>query len=232
VKIAVLKELASGESRVSASPETVKKFVALGADMAIEKGAGESAAVADSDYQDMGATIGTRAAVLKDADIVLGVQGPDPQSLKGIKKGAWLVASLNPFGERKRVDDYAKLGIDALAMEFMPRITRAQSMDILSSQSNLAGYKAVLLAANEYGRVFPMMMTAAGTVSAARCFVMGVGVAGLQAIARRGVLARRSARPMCAAPPRSRSSRLARNRSSSNPSKVSRARAPAAMPPK
>tara|TARA_R110001606_G_scaffold94125_2_gene208845 strand:+ start:24478 stop:25608 length:1131 start_codon:yes stop_codon:yes gene_type:complete len=183
VKIAVLKELADGEARVSASPETVKKFIALGANMAVEKGAGESAAVADTDYQDMGATIGTRAAVLKDADIVLAVQGPSPQSLKGIKKGAWLVASLNPFGERERVDAYAKLGIDALAMEFMPRITRAQSMDILSSQSNLSGYKAVLLAANEYGRVFPMMMTAAGTVSAARCFIMGVGVAGLQAIA-------------------------------------------------
>jgi NAD(P) transhydrogenase subunit alpha len=183
VKIAVLKELADGEARVAASPETVKKFIALGATMAVEKGAGESAAVADTDYQDMGATIGTRAAVLKDADIVLAVQGPSPQSLKGIKKGAWLVASLNPFGERERVDAYAKLGIDALAMEFMPRITRAQSMDILSSQSNLSGYKAVLLAANEYGRVFPMMMTAAGTVSAARCFVMGVGVAGLQAIA-------------------------------------------------
>ncbi len=183
MKIAVLKELADGEARVSASPETVKKFIALGATMAVEKGAGESAAVADTDYQDMGATIATREAVLQDADIILAVQGPDPQSIKGIKKGAWLVASLNPFGERERVDAYAKLGIDALAMEFMPRITRAQSMDILSSQSNLSGYKAVLLAANEYGRVFPMMMTAAGTVSAARCFVMGVGVAGLQAIA-------------------------------------------------
>ncbi|WP_417621129.1 Re/Si-specific NAD(P)(+) transhydrogenase subunit alpha [Parasphingorhabdus sp.] len=183
MKIAVLKELAEGEARVSASPETVKKFIALGATMAVEKGAGESAAVADTDYTDMGATIGTRAAVLKDADIVLAVQGPDPQSLKGMKKGAWLVASLNPFGERERVDAYAKLGIDALAMEFMPRITRAQSMDILSSQSNLSGYKAVIEAASEYGRAFPMMMTAAGTVSAARCFIMGVGVAGLQAIA-------------------------------------------------
>ena len=131
----------------------------------------------------MGATIATRQAVLKDADIVLAVQGPDPETLKGIKKGAWLVASLNPFGERERVDAYAKLGIDALAMEFMPRITRAQSMDILSSQSNLAGYKSVLEAAAHYGRVFPMMMTAAGTVSAARSFIMGVGVAGLQAIA-------------------------------------------------
>ncbi len=183
MKIAVLKELADGERRVSASPETVKKFTALGATMAVEKGAGLSASVTDADYEAEGASTGTRAATLKDADIVLGVQGPDPKSLKGMKKGAWLVASLNPFGERKRVDEYAKLGIDALAMEFMPRITRAQSMDILSSQSNLSGYKAVLEAGSHYGRAFPMMMTAAGTVSAARCFIMGVGVAGLQAIA-------------------------------------------------
>lgn len=183
MKIAVLKELADGEKRVSASPETVKKFINLGATMAVEKGAGDSASVSDSDYKDAGATLGSRTATIKDADIVLGVQGPDPKSLKGMKKGAWLVASLNPFGERKRVDAYAKLGIDALAMEFMPRITRAQSMDILSSQSNLSGYKAVLEAASHYGRAFPLMMTAAGTVSAAKCFVMGVGVAGLQAIA-------------------------------------------------
>ncbi|GAA0479460.1 Re/Si-specific NAD(P)(+) transhydrogenase subunit alpha [Parasphingorhabdus litoris] len=183
MKIAVLKELASGEQRVSASPETVKKFTGLGATMAVEKGAGQSAAIADADYEAVGASVGTRAAVLKDADIVLGVQGPEPKSLKGIKRGAWLVASLNPFGERERVDEYAGLGIDALAMEFMPRITRAQSMDILSSQSNLSGYKAVIEAASHYGRAFPMMMTAAGTVSAAKCFVMGVGVAGLQAIA-------------------------------------------------
>lgn len=183
MKIAVLKELADGEQRVSASPETVKKFIALGASLAVEKGAGLSASVTDADYEAEGASVGTRAAVLKDADIVLGVQGPEPKSLKGMKKGAWLVASLNPFGERARVDQYAGLGIDALAMEFMPRITRAQSMDILSSQSNLSGYKAVLEAGSHYGRAFPMMMTAAGTVSAAKCFVMGVGVAGLQAIA-------------------------------------------------
>ncbi|SIN59653.1 NAD(P) transhydrogenase subunit alpha [Parasphingorhabdus marina DSM 22363] len=183
MKIAVLKELAEGELRVGATPETVKKFVALGASMAVEKGAGTGASIADSDYEDMGATTGSRAEIIKDADILLGVQGPEPASLKGIKKGAWLVASLNPFGERARVDEYAKLDIDALAMEFMPRITRAQSMDILSSQSNLSGYKAVILAAAEYGRAFPMMMTAAGTVSAAKCFVMGVGVAGLQSIA-------------------------------------------------
>ena len=183
MKIAVLKEQASGECRVAATPETVKKFVALGATLAVEVGAGATASIADQAYTDAGATLGDRASVLADADIVLGVAGPDPQSLTGIKSGAWLVAGLNPFGERERVDAYAALGVEALAMEFMPRITRAQSMDILSSQSNLAGYKAVLDAAGEYGRAFPMMMTAAGTVSAAKVFVMGVGVAGLQAIA-------------------------------------------------
>ena len=183
MKIVVLKEQAEGERRVSASPETVKKFIGLGATLAVEQGAGESASVADADYAAAGATIGSRADVLKDADIVLGVQGPSVESLNGVKAGALLVAGLNPFGERARVDAYAAAGLEALAMEFMPRITRAQSMDILSSQSNLAGYKAVLDAAAEYGRAFPMMMTAAGTVSAARAFIMGVGVAGLQAIA-------------------------------------------------
>ena len=183
MKIAVLKEHADGEKRVAATPETVRKFVGLGATVAVEIGAGAGATIDDAAYAEAGATVGERAAVLEDADILLGVQGPDPASLNGVKSGAWLVAGLNPFGERARVDAYAKLGLEALAMEFMPRITRAQSMDILSSQSNLAGYKAVLDAAAEYGRAFPMMMTAAGTVSAARVFVMGVGVAGLQAIA-------------------------------------------------
>ncbi|SNS78500.1 NAD(P) transhydrogenase subunit alpha [Sphingomonas laterariae] len=183
VKIAVLKETAAGEPRVAATPETVKKFASLGATLAVEAGAGIGANIADADYAVAGATVGDRASVLKDADILLGVQGPDPASLAGVKPGAWLAAGLNPFGERARIDDYAKLNIDALAMEFMPRITRAQSMDILSSQSNLAGYKAVVDAASVYGRAFPMMMTAAGTVSAARAFIMGVGVAGLQAIA-------------------------------------------------
>lgn len=183
MKIAVLKETAAGERRVSATPETVKKFAALGASVAVEAGAGEAARYSDQGYADAGARVADRAAVLGDADIVLGVQGPDPDALPGLKPGAWIVAGLNPFGERERVDRYAALGAEALAMEFMPRITRAQSMDILSSQANLAGYKAVLDAAAEYGRAFPMMMTAAGTVSAARVFVMGVGVAGLQAIA-------------------------------------------------
>lgn len=183
MKIAILKEQAGGERRVAATPETVKKFRALGADIAVEAGAGLTASIADSDYIAAGATVGDRVATLSGADIILGVQGPDPASLSGITPGAWVVAGLNPFGERDRVDAYAAAGLEALAMEFMPRITRAQSMDILSSQSNLSGYKAVLDAAYEYGRAFPMMMTAAGTVSAAKAFIMGVGVAGLQAIA-------------------------------------------------
>ncbi|MFV0624852.1 Re/Si-specific NAD(P)(+) transhydrogenase subunit alpha [Sphingomonas sp. ac-8] len=183
MKIAVPSETAAGEPRVAATPETVKKFVQLGADVAVQAGAGAAASYDDSAYAAAGATLGSRAEVLTGADVVLGVQGPTPESLAGIQRGAWLVAGLNPFGERARVDAYAALGIDALAMEWMPRITRAQSMDILSSQSNLAGYKAVIDAAAAYGRAFPMMMTAAGTVSAARVFVMGVGVAGLQAIA-------------------------------------------------
>jgi len=183
MKIAVLREGAPGEKRVAASPETVRKFIALGAEVAVESGAGEQASVADADYAAAGATVGPRAQVLSGAGIILCVQGPDPASLAGASAGTLLVGGLNPFGERARVDAYAAAGLEALAMEFMPRITRAQSMDILSSQSNLAGYKAVLDAAAEYGRAFPMMMTAAGTVSAARVFVMGVGVAGLQAIA-------------------------------------------------
>lgn len=183
VKIAVLKETAAGETRVAASPETVKKFTGLGAEVWIETGSGVSASIGDAEYAAAGATIGTSAEVVKGADIVLGVQGPDVKVLAGAAKGAWIVAGLDPFGQRARIDDYAKAGVEALAMEFMPRITRAQSMDILSSQSNLSGYKAVIDAAGTYGRAFPMMMTAAGTVSAARVFIMGVGVAGLQAIA-------------------------------------------------
>ncbi|PTQ12321.1 NAD(P)(+) transhydrogenase (Re/Si-specific) subunit alpha [Sphingomonas oleivorans] len=183
MKIAVLREAAAGERRVAATPETVKKLTALGAQLAVETGAGLTASISDKGYAEAGATVADRAATLAGADIILGVQGPDPETLAGAKPGAWLVAALNPFGERARVEAYAAAGLEALAMEFMPRITRAQSMDILSSQSNLAGYKAVLDAASEYGRAFPMMMTAAGTVSAARVFIMGVGVAGLQAIA-------------------------------------------------
>jgi len=183
MKIAVLKETADGERRVSATPETVKKFIALGASLAVESGAGAEASIADSDYVAAGAVIGERHAVLSGAEAVLGVQGPDVADLGAVAPNALVVGALDPFRQGERVRAYGAAGLQALAMEWMPRITRAQSMDILSSQANLAGYKAVLDAAAEYGRAFPMMMTAAGTVAAAKLFVMGVGVAGLQAIA-------------------------------------------------
>ena len=183
VKIAILKERASGETRVAATPETVKKFASLGCDVAVETGAGETASCPDAAYAEAGASLGDAAATVKDADIVLGIQAPDVALLQGARPGAWVAALFDPFTRRDVVDAYAGAGYEALSMEFMPRITRAQSMDVLSSQSNLAGYKAVLAAADAYGRAFPMMMTAAGTVQAARAFIMGVGVAGLQAIA-------------------------------------------------
>jgi NAD(P) transhydrogenase subunit alpha len=182
MKIAVLKE-GAGETRCAAIPETVKKFAALGAEIAVERGAGEGASIADSEFEAAGAKLGSRTDVLKGAGIVLVINGPDVDTLKGVEKGALLVGALDPLRRRETVDAYAASGLDALAMEWMPRITRAQSMDILSSQSNLAGYKAVVDAAAAYGRAYPMMMTAAGTISPAKVFVMGVGVAGLQAIA-------------------------------------------------
>ena len=182
MKIAVLKE-AAGETRCAAIPETVKKFVALGAEVAVERGAGQGASISDADFEAAGATVGSRKDVLKSAGIILCINGPEAGELAGAEKGALLVGALDPAGRRDAIDGYAAAGLDALAMEWMPRITRAQSMDVLSSQSNLAGYKAVVDAANAYGRAFPMMMTAAGTVSPAKVFVMGVGVAGLQAIA-------------------------------------------------
>jgi NAD(P) transhydrogenase subunit alpha len=183
VKIAILKERAPGETRVAATPETAKKFAALGLTVAVEAGAGAIASITDAAYAEAGVTVGSAAATVKDADIVLGIQAPAVALLKGAKPGAWVAALFDPFANRAVVDAYAAAGFEALSMEFMPRITRAQSMDVLSSQSNLAGYKAVLAAAHVYGRAFPMMMTAAGTVQAARAFIMGVGVAGLQAIA-------------------------------------------------
>ena len=182
MKIAVLRE-AAGETRVAAIPETAKKFIALGAEVAVESGAGESAGIADAEFKAAGAAVAGRAAALKGAGIILCIAGPDPATLKGAQPGALLVGALDPSRRAAEIAAYAKAGLDPLAMEKMPRITRAQSMDILSSQSNLAGYKAVVDAASLYGRAFPMMMTAAGTVSAAKVFVMGVGVAGLQAIA-------------------------------------------------
>jgi len=183
VKIAVVRETAAGETRVAATPETVKKFIGLGADLAVETGAGESASISDADYEAAGATVAPLAKVLEGADIILAINGPDPASLNDAGAGTLLVGALDPARQRETIDGYASAGLEAMAMEWMPRITRAQSMDILSSQSNLAGYKAVVDGAAAYGRAFPMMMTAAGTITAARVFVMGVGVAGLQAIA-------------------------------------------------
>ncbi|TWB48896.1 Re/Si-specific NAD(P)(+) transhydrogenase subunit alpha [Nitrospirillum viridazoti] len=184
MKIGVLKERRPGELRVAASPETVRKFVGLGFDVTIETGAGVGAAITDDAFAAAGATIAPDAAsTLADADVVLKVQRPEPEELALIKRGAKLAAILSPYGDAERVKSYADAGVDAFAMEFIPRITRAQSMDVLSSQANLAGYRAVLDAAYEFGRAFPMMMTAAGTVPPARAFIMGVGVAGLQAIA-------------------------------------------------
>lgn len=183
MKIAVLSETAAGETRVAAIPETVTKFAALGAEVAVERGAGRGAAIADEEFAAAGASLGDRAEVLAGADVILCVTGPDADGLAGARSGALLIGALDPFRRREAVGAYAAAGLDALAMEWMPRITRAQSMDVLSSQSNLSGYKAVIDAAAAFGRAFPMMMTAAGTISPARVFVMGVGVAGLQAIA-------------------------------------------------
>ncbi|MFN4312525.1 MAG: Re/Si-specific NAD(P)(+) transhydrogenase subunit alpha [Ferrovibrio sp.] len=189
MKIAIPKERRPGEKRVAASPETVKKFVGLGCSVVIESGAGLAADILDEHYTAMGAQIAPDAkAALADADMVLKVQRPmtaaeGNDELALLKKGAILVAGLQALQQREQAKAYAAAGVTAFAMELMPRITRAQSMDILSSQSNLAGYKSVLDAAAHFGRAFPMMMTSAGTIAPARVFVMGVGVAGLQAIA-------------------------------------------------
>lgn len=183
MKIAVLAERADGERRVSATPETVRKLGALGIAVAVEAGAGRGASIPDDAYVAAGAQVGDRASALAGADAVFCVVGPAPDTLAGAEPGAVLIGMLDPFRRGHDIAAYAVAGVEAFAMEWVPRITRAQGMDVLSSQSNLAGYKAVLDAAAEYGRAFPMMMTAAGTVSAARVFVMGVGVAGLQAIA-------------------------------------------------
>jgi NAD(P) transhydrogenase subunit alpha len=184
MKVAVLKERREGETRVAASPEVVGKLIGLGFELSVEKGAGAAASYTDDAYKQAGATIAADlAAALKGADVVLKVQSPEAAELSKMGKNTILVASLNALTDATGMAALAKAGVTAFAMELMPRITRAQSMDILSSQSNLAGYKAVLDAAAEYGRAFPMMMTAAGTVAPAKAFIMGVGVAGLQAIA-------------------------------------------------
>ena len=184
MKLAIPKERLDGETRVAASPETVKKLTALGLEVIVETGAGEQASIADQVYAEAGAAIAQSAAdALKDADIVFKVRAPSDEEIGMMKRGAMLAAILNPWDDRPRLQKYAAAGVNAFAMEFMPRISRAQSMDVLSSQSNLAGYKAVINAAAAFTRAMPMMMTAAGTIAPARVFIMGVGVAGLQAIA-------------------------------------------------
>lgn len=176
------RELDPNEPRVAASPETVKRLAGLGFDVIVEKGAGLGSRIPDQDFAAVGAAIG-KASDASKADVVLKVRRPTDAELKGYKPGAAVIAIMDPYGNDAAVAAMAKAGITAFSMEFMPRITRAQSMDVLSSQANLAGYQAVIDAAAEYDRALPMMMTAAGTVPAAKAFIMGVGVAGLQAIA-------------------------------------------------
>ncbi|MCK9914596.1 Re/Si-specific NAD(P)(+) transhydrogenase subunit alpha [Microbacteriaceae bacterium K1510] len=181
MRIAVARETDLYEGRVAASPETVKKFISFGADVAVARGAGIASGVTDADYEAAGATISDNPVA--DADIVLKVRRPTAEEIAGYKRGALVIAIMDPYGNDAALKAMADAGLSAFAMELMPRITRAQSMDVLSSQANLAGYRAVIDAAAEYGRALPMMMTAAGTVPAAKVFIMGVGVAGLQAIA-------------------------------------------------
>jgi proton-translocating NAD(P)+ transhydrogenase subunit alpha len=181
MKIAVAKEIDPSEPRVAASPDTVKKFKALGFDVAVEPGAGIKSGLLDTDFSAAGADVSADAA--KDADVVIKVKRPEASELGQYRRGALVIAIMDPYGNDAALKAIADAGVAAFAMELMPRITRAQVMDVLSSQANLAGYRAVIEAAEAFGRAFPMMMTAAGTVPAAKVFIMGVGVAGLQAIA-------------------------------------------------
>ncbi len=176
------RELDAGEARVAASPDTVKRLVGLGLGVIVEAGAGLGSRIPDDEFARAGASIGKASDVGK-ADVVLKVRRPAEAELKSYRSGAAVIATMDPYGNDAAVAALAKAGVTAFAMEFMPRITRAQVMDVLSSQANLAGYQAVIDGATEYDRALPMMMTAAGTVPAAKVFVMGVGVAGLQAIA-------------------------------------------------
>jgi len=181
MRIAVAREIDATESRVAATPETVKKMKAFGADIAVEPDAGTKSGIPDAEFAAAGATVTSDA--VKDADVVLKVRRPASSELAHYKKGALVIAMMDPYGEDAALKAMADAGVVAFAMELLPRITRAQVMDVLSSQANLAGYRAVVDAAAAYGRALPMMMTAAGTVPAAKVFVMGAGVAGLQAIA-------------------------------------------------
>lgn len=182
--IAVTKETRANETRVAATPETVKKLGAAGFSVVVQAGAGTAASYPDADYEAAGAKlVKTAKDALKDADVLFKVRAPEAAEIAALKKGAIVAAALNPYQDKETLDALAKAGATAIAMEFIPRITRAQVMDMLSSQANLAGYRAVIEGAEAYGKALPMMMTAAGTVAAAKVFIMGVGVAGLQAIA-------------------------------------------------
>ncbi|HUI21958.1 MAG TPA: Re/Si-specific NAD(P)(+) transhydrogenase subunit alpha [Methylocella sp.] len=182
--IGVPAESDPAEGRVAATPETVKKFVGLGAQVRVQTGAGLKSGIADQDYTAAGGTLTPDTpATVREADIVLRVRRPSPADIAGVKPGAAIIAVMDPYGHIDALQSLASAGVCAFAMELMPRITRAQTMDVLSSQANIAGYRAVIDAAAEYGRVIPMMMTAAGMIQPAKIFVMGVGVAGLQAIA-------------------------------------------------
>jgi len=178
----VARETEGGEPRVAASPDTVKKMKALGLDVVVETGAGQASRIPDAEFEKLGATIGATADAAR-ADVVLKVRRPTSTEIARYKSGATVIAIMDPYGHEAEIAEMAGAGLSAFAMELMPRITRAQSMDVLSSQANLAGYQAVIDAAGQYDRAMPMMMTAAGTVPAAKVFVMGAGVAGLQAIA-------------------------------------------------
>ncbi len=182
MKIGIPKERQPGEKRVAASPETVKKLKAAGVDLIVEKGAGEGAAIADKAFETAGAELGDAGAVWS-ADMVLKVQRPTDEEMGHLRKGQILIGALDPYPHREQVQAYAEKGVTAFALELLPRTTRAQAMDMLSSQANLAGYKIVVDAIAAYSRCMPMMMTAAGTVTPAKFFVVGAGVAGLQAIA-------------------------------------------------
>ena len=183
-KLGVVREVREGETRVAVTPDAVKKLSALGLSVTVQSGAGLGAACLDADYLAAGATVAPdAAAAVAEAEVVLAVRALSPEALAALRPGAVVVGLLNPHGERAALEALAVSGATGFAMEFVPRITRAQSMDALSSQANLAGYRAVIEAAQAYGRAMPMMMTAAGTVAAAKVFVMGAGVAGLQAIA-------------------------------------------------
>src|SRR5438874_196054 len=181
MRIAVARETEPDEARVAATPETVKKMQALGAEIVVEPGAGIKSGIPDAQFAAAGASVSNGATT--SADMVLKVHRPTAAELAGYKRGALVIAIMDPYGQDAALEAMAKAGVTTFAMELMPRITRAQTMDVLSSQANLAGYRAVIDAAAEYGRALPMMMTAAGTVPAAKVFVMGAGVAGLQAIA-------------------------------------------------